>query len=151
MPAQDHMQPAQIVFAYDYFASALHECSHWCIAGLSRRKLLDYGYWYAPDGRTESEQRVFEQVEIKPQALEWIFNKACGHRFRVSADNLEQGLGASEPFKRDICVQALDYCERGLPPRAEKFANALAAYYRQPNFLQAGGYSYLQLCDLEPN
>src|SRR5690606_1871522 len=85
-----------IKFTRDYFASALHEISHWCIAGPKRRLLEDYGYWYAPDGRNAAQQKVFEQVEVKPQALEWIFSEAAGYRFRLSADNLDGGVGHSE-------------------------------------------------------
>lgn len=55
------------------FNSALHEISHWTIAGAKRRLLPDLGYWYAPDGRTKEQQDLFEQVEIKPQAIEWLF------------------------------------------------------------------------------
>ena len=40
----------------DYFASALHEVAHWCIAGTARRRQVDFGYWYAPDGRSGNEQ-----------------------------------------------------------------------------------------------
>lgn len=80
--------PAQIVFAHGFFASCLHEISHWCIAGQRRRGLDDFGYWYAPDGRDAAQQREFEQVEIAPQALECLFTLALGKRFRVSTDNL---------------------------------------------------------------
>ncbi len=38
--------------------------------------LPDLGYWYAPDGRIEEQQALFEQVEIKPQAIEWLFAKS---------------------------------------------------------------------------
>lgn len=58
------------------------------IAGEQRRLLPDLGYWYAPDGRTAEQQALFEQVEIKPQAIEWLFSKAFGRKFRVSLDNL---------------------------------------------------------------
>ncbi len=50
------------------FASALHEISHWCIAGKARRELVDFGYWYCPDGRDAMTQSQFEDVEVKPQA-----------------------------------------------------------------------------------
>ena len=43
----------------------------------------------------KAQQQAFERVEVKPQALEWLFNLCCGHRFRISADNLEAGRGAS--------------------------------------------------------
>ncbi len=80
--------PARIQFAHGFFNSALHEISHWSIAGDQRRLLPDLGYWYAPDGRTAEQQALFEQVEIKPQAIEWMFAKAFGRKFRVSLDNL---------------------------------------------------------------
>jgi elongation factor P hydroxylase len=78
----------QVYYRQDYFASALHEVAHWCIAGQRRRQQEDFGYWYAPDGRDQKTQRSFEQVEVKPQALEWHFSRACGYRFRLSVDNL---------------------------------------------------------------
>lgn len=68
--------PARIQFAHGFFNSALHEISHWSIAGEQRRLLPDLGYWYAPDGRTAEQQALFEQVEIKPQAIEWLFATA---------------------------------------------------------------------------
>ena len=43
--------PHRICYTRDYFRSALHEIAHWCVAGPRRRRLDDYGYWYAPDGR----------------------------------------------------------------------------------------------------
>ena len=95
-------QPAQILFAHGFFASALHEISHWCIAGAERRKLPDLGYWYAPDGRTLEQQQLFEQVEIKPQALEWLFTVACDRPFRVSLDNLNGDAGDGSTFKDNV-------------------------------------------------
>lgn len=103
----DETAPARIQFAHGFFNSALHEISHWCIAGDQRRLLPDLGYWYAPDGRTAEQQALFEQVEIKPQAIEWLFSKAFGRKFRVSLDNLtgEGGNGAS--FKDNVYAQAM--------------------------------------------
>lgn len=121
-------QPARILFTRDYFASALHEVAHWCIAGEARRQLADYGYWYAPDGRNPAEQRAFEKVEVKPQALEWIFSTACGTGFRVSADNLAPGMGASCGFKEAIAAQAQAYCV-DLPSRPARFVAALQGFY----------------------
>jgi elongation factor P hydroxylase len=102
----------------DYFSSALHEIAHWCIAGAERRKLNDFGYWYRPEGRSETEQVEFEQVEIKPQAVEWILSLACDHPFHLSADNLAQDIGASDEFKINVENQAKVYLAKGLPPRA---------------------------------
>ena len=65
LPAGKACSYHQIIFAHGYFASALHEISHWCIAGPARRLLEDFGYWYLPDGRNAQQQKSFEQVEIK--------------------------------------------------------------------------------------
>jgi len=116
-----------IVYSHDYAASALHEIAHWCVAGEERRKLEDYGYWYAADGRSIEQQKTFESVEVKPQAFEWMFSVAAARKFRVSADNLEAGVGASENFKQSICEQAQHYCRDGLPERARLYIEALSA------------------------
>lgn len=114
----------RIVFTRDYISSALHEMSHWCVAGEERRKLDDYGYWYAPDGRSEAQQIEFETVEVKPQAIEWILSRACGVPFRVSVDNLESGAVPSNSFKKAIVEQVQYYCSNGLPNRADSLAKA---------------------------
>lgn len=140
LPADEEESCHRIVFTHDYFASALHEIAHWCVAGDARRQQVDYGYWYAPDGRSEAQQQEFEQVEIKPQAMEWMFSVACGYRFRVSADNLEAGLGASDSFKVNIHKQVLRYCQQGLPERPQQFVLALAQYYGVENPFAAHHY-----------
>ncbi len=127
----------RVVFRHDYFASALHEVAHWCIAGSNRRALADYGYWYAPDGRTTQQQRTFEQVEVKPQALEWIFAQAARHPFRVSNDNLAAAEATNHAFAQTVYQQVLHYCTQGLPLRAETFRIALAAFYHTSTNLQS--------------
>ena len=130
-------QPHNIIyFTLDYVSSALHEISHWCIAGEARRERVDYGYWYAPDGRSAEQQVAFEKVEVKPQAVEWLLSNACGVKFRVSADNLDTGIGASDEFKRAIVSQALAYCRGGLPPNALRALNAFAKEFQVSNPLQ---------------
>lgn len=114
-----------IVFTRDYAASALHEVAHWCVAGPARRLREDYGYWYAPDGRTAAQQAAFEQVEVRPQALEWLFAEAAGRRFRVSADNLSAGLGPSAAFRAAVHRQALAFCRQGVAERPRRFLQAL--------------------------
>ena len=132
-PAESDGDWHQVEFTHDYAASALHEAAHWCVAGAERRLQPDYGYWYAPDGRSAEQQAEFERVEVKPQALEWIFSVACGMKFRVSADNLDAGLGPSDQFKRDIWQQVQLYCGNGtntdMNARARQFARALAAAF----------------------
>ena len=139
-PAGEQYPFHRVEFTRDYAASALHEAAHWCVAGEARRCLPDYGYWYAPDGRSAEQQRLFEQVEVKPQAIEWIFARACGLRFRVSADNLESDLGPSAAFKEAIWAQVRDYCAGGLNQRARSFAMALAREFGRPQPLCADLY-----------
>ena len=47
--AQSNSNPAEIQFSHDYIRSALHELAHWCVAGVERRQVDDYGYWYRMD------------------------------------------------------------------------------------------------------
>ncbi|KAA0912770.1 elongation factor P hydroxylase [Psychrobacter sp. ANT_WB68] len=126
-PAKDN-QPARIEFAHGFFQSALHECSHWSLAGKERRSLSDFGYWYAPDGRTAAQQQAFERVEIKPQALECLFSLACGRNFRVSQDNLFANFDTSgSTFAHDVCQQAKEYIvdPQTLPRDAKTLLQAL--------------------------
>ena len=119
---------ARIEFTRDYFASALHEIAHWCIAGEQRRTLEDYGYWYQPDGRTEEQQCLFEQVEVRPQALEWLFAACCRWPFRISADNLNGCQGASDAFLQAVTQEA-QIIQKSTAGRAHTFALALARHY----------------------
>ena len=108
--AATYNKPAQITFAHGFFASALHEISHWCIAGQARRQSNDFGYWYAPDGRNHVQQAAFERVEIKPQALECLFTLACQRSFSVSEDNLFADFETSDSrFALNVYEQALNY------------------------------------------
>lgn len=121
-----------LYYREDYFASALHESAHWCIAGRERRQQLDFGYWYAPEGRSAAQQQAFEAVEIKPQALEWFFAQACGYAFGVSVDNFDPLTGSqpdSAAFKDAVFQQALRWQQSGLPARAEQFFRALSAEF----------------------
>ncbi len=132
LPAQNDTTHHRLVYRADYVASALHEIAHWCIAGSERRQQVDFGYWYAPDGRDGQQQRAFEAMEVKPQSLEWIFSEALGIRFRLSADNLNGCNGARDAsadgndFADQVHAQVLRYCHSGLPVRAARFADALA-------------------------
>lgn len=131
----------RIIFTQDYFSSALHEIAHWCIAGEKRRQQQDYGYWYAPDGRSIEQQKIFESVEVKPQAIEWLFSQACGICFRVSADNLLLGNGASDTFKKDIVRQSHHYCLNGVSDRVGAFLQALSSYYHTKHSLESSQYT----------
>lgn len=126
---------SRIVFTRDYFSSALHEISHWCIAGEKRRQLVDFGYWYEPDGRSLAQQQAFEVVEVKPQALEWIFSEAAGIKFRVSVDNLNFREYDSSSFTEKVRRQMAVYLKQGLPERAKQFTDALVTHYQRQQAL----------------
>jgi elongation factor P hydroxylase len=134
----DHQGPARIQFAHGFFNSALHEISHWSIAGDKRRLMPDLGYWYAPDGRTREQQALFEQVEIKPQAIEWLFAKAFDRKFRVSLDNLTGDGGNGEHFKDNVYaqVQAFFSGETKLPRDAKHFIDCICVCTRAGKTLQ---------------
>jgi elongation factor P hydroxylase len=121
-----------LYYRQDYFASALHEVSHWCIAGAQRRQQLDFGYWYAPEGRCANQQLAFEVVERKPQALEWYFSRACDYGFQVSADNLELANAGGQDamaFPHAVLEQVLIWQTTGLPARAAVFYSALCSEF----------------------
>jgi elongation factor P hydroxylase len=132
-PANEACEYHQIIFAHGFFSSALHEISHWCLAGANRRLKEDFGYWYTPDGRNESQQKEFEKVEIKPQAIEWALSVSAGKSFDVSVDNLT-GTGHTDRmvFKKVVYQQVMHYLNSGFPDDAEKFIIALAEFYKTP-------------------
>lgn len=131
LPACQQHTYHQIVFAHGFYASALHEIAHWCVAGPERRQCVDYGYWYEPDGRTSDQQRAFERVEARPQALEWILAKAAGFKFNISVDNLGGEPVDRRPFAKAVLVELSLWFERGLPDRAQILVAALRDYYHQ--------------------
>ncbi|TCO77832.1 elongation factor P hydroxylase [Chromatocurvus halotolerans] len=119
--------PAQINYRDDFVSSALHEVAHWCIAGAARRRQVDYGYWYSPDGRSRQEQWDFERVEARPQALEWVFSQCCGVPFALSLDNLSGDVDPADRlrFAGEVVRQAETFLAVGLPPRADRFCAAV--------------------------
>ncbi len=133
IPANSDQLYHTIYFAHGYFSSALHEISHWLVAGLARRQLEDFGYWYKPDGRSNEEQKAFEKVEVKPQAIEWFLSKCCGHKFHFSADNLSGEAQASDSFKQNVHQQVIQFAMlEGMEPRMMKLATVLTQAFYQP-------------------
>jgi elongation factor P hydroxylase len=122
---------AEIQFTRDYCRSALHEISHWCVAGESRRSLDDFGYWYEPDGRSWDQQTKFFEMEVLPQAYEAIFCAAMDLPFDVSVDNLDADFDdelereALENFRRAVEDKSDALLENGLPKRVEMWQKAL--------------------------
>ena len=121
-------RPARIQFTRDYINSALHEVAHWCIAGEERRKQVDYGYWYRPDGRDALEQAEFFRSEIKPQALELAFSRLLGLEFHVSCDNLSGASGGEKEFEDAVHQQLTLYEVEGFPPRATETIRMLGLF-----------------------
>lgn len=132
-PASNRYPHHRIFFAHGFFRSALHEVAHWCVAGRVRRQLADYGYWYQPDGRNQVAQERFEQVEVRPQAFEWLLSLSAGQEFEVSLDNL---LGDFEPdryqFTERVIGETRKVLTQGLPPRLQLLCDKLQAHYQQP-------------------
>jgi len=140
-PADSLHPHHRIIFAHGFFASALHEISHWSVAGKKRRLLEDFGYWYEPDGRSAERQAEFEKVEVKPQALEWIFSQSANFTFHFSADNLSGDYGPSEHFKEAVLKQVQTYLTQGLPKRAQAWSNVLIQHYRAGSALSIDEFS----------
>lgn len=129
LPADENRPYHAIFFARGFFASALHECAHWLIAGEKRRLLVDFGYWYEPDGRSSEQQQRFQSVEIKPQAIEWILSVAAGYPFRVSIDNLNGEASDVTQFEEAVYEQVKSYCKEGLSSRVDTLRKALCLFY----------------------
>ena len=62
LPADQDCAWHRVIFAHGFYASALHEISHWCIAGERRRQQVDFGYWYCPAEREARPARRYWQT-----------------------------------------------------------------------------------------
>lgn len=131
LPATAAHPVNRILFAHGFYASALHEIAHWCLAGAARRRQVDYGYWYAPDGRDANRQAAFEAVETRPQAIEWGFSIAADFEFHVSVDNLGGAPVDRSAFRERVHRQLLRYAHTGFPKRAQRFIDVLCKAYGQ--------------------
>jgi elongation factor P hydroxylase len=135
LPAGGDFSYHSILFAHGFFSSALHECAHWFIAGEKRRELEDYGYWYIPDGRNAQQQQIFQTVEVKPQAIEYLLSKAAKYPFHFSLDNLSGTQNDVVDFKDAVFRQAKEYELTGLPSRARLFHQTLLDFYSELELL----------------
>ena len=132
----------EIRYREDFVSSALHEIAHWCLAGSLRRRQDDYGYWYIKD-RCKDQQVQFEQVEARPQGLEWILSIAAGVEFRVSCDNFEVESSDVTLFRRQVHRQAVAQIETGLLQRTRLLADALAEISGEAGYMNAYHYKGL--------
>lgn len=115
---------AILYFRSNYPRSLLHEMSHYCLSGERRRQLDDFGYWYFPCGRTEEQQRLFEQVEARPQGLEKLMYEIIGIKFMPSIDDFS-GRPSSNDFLTRL-DEAYQQMKLSPPPTAKKVLDALA-------------------------
>jgi len=131
----------RIIFARGFFASALHETSHWLVAGKARRDLEDFGYWYCPDGRDKAKQLEFEAMEVKPQAIEWALCIACGCEFNVSSDNLNGWQSDRFSFQDKVYARLTQLIQDGFNSRTQQLISALQAFYSTaPITIKSIGY-----------
>jgi elongation factor P hydroxylase len=124
LPAGRHRPVAEIVFARSLPQSCLHEAAHWLRASRARRRLVDYGYWYEPDGRDARSQLRFEEHEAEVQALERLLSQTAGIEFSISCDNL------TSPEPSAAFIAAIEDAGRrlmfkGVSSRIHSFLNAL--------------------------
>ena len=126
--ANQQSMPAQLYYREDYAASALHEAAHWCIAGASRRRLLDFGYTYLENPRTRQQQQFFYRLELKTQTLEMLFATQTDINFQVSADNLNACpvSFATQVSANQKCVA--NWVRNSADQRARKFLHALSVW-----------------------
>lgn len=116
--------PGCLQFRSDYPRSLLHELAHYCLAGDQRRAMDDFGYWYAPEGRSEAEQAAFEAAEVRPQALEWLFCDCLGLPFSPSRDDFS-GRPDHGVFVAQIQA-AKEHLKASMPPTADRVLRALS-------------------------
>lgn len=116
---------AEVRFSHDYAASALHEAAHWCIAGVERRALVDYGYEYLAPPRDARVKARFFDLEARTQALECLFARAAGLPFRPSLDDLTATSADLGHFATRIEAACRKLRSTGLPRRAARFVDAL--------------------------
>ncbi len=134
--AFDGQNGAQIQFSHDYIRSALHELAHWCVAGEQRRKMDDYGYWYAADGRDQEQQNAFYQVEVKPQTIEWAFSLVIDVDFEPSVDNLDNQVQGAADFAQALNQQMLAYLQQGFSPRVEQILRLMGKHQEIDDVMQ---------------
>lgn len=116
------LKSAEIQYRENFLRSALHEISHWCIAGNERRLMDDFGYWYTEENRDQKQQNEFYKVEIRPQAIEMGLCEALNIPFNISADNLNSNnLGEIDSFRQAVMLQYSEYKKNEFPHRAGEF------------------------------
>lgn len=150
LPADTQNKQHRIVFAHGFYASALHEIAHWLVAGEQRRLLVDYGYWYEPDGRDAKLQAEFEKVEITPQAIEWALAVSCGFKFDVSVDNLSDINIDRLSFKHKVHDRVMNYLQNGFSERTISLINACRDFYHTP-VLSPELFNYQELGTADAN
>ncbi len=134
LPADAEVPYNRIVFAHGFYASAIHEISHWCIAGKARRELVDFSATgIARMGVMPKRKASLKMLKRSRRHSTGCSVLAAGYPLNVSCDNLE---GDFEPdrvvFQRRVHAQVMDYLANGIPERPARFIKALQNYYHTP-------------------
>lgn len=121
---------AQLCYREDHAASALHEISHWCLAGAQRRQRVDFGYPYIDAPRSLVQQVTFLRCEVRAQALERLFAELVNVPFRCSFDDVDDRFVQLRPgFAAAVDSVHAQLQRQKLPARAAQFASALSALH----------------------
>jgi len=120
-----HLKLGLIQYNRNFAASALHEIAHWLIAGRRRRQLVDYGYAYQSEPRTNADQKRFYLYEARNQGLEKMLSQQCGNPFQVSVDNLLVGVDERNLFGDSVTTACRQWRERVLPIRVQRMLCSL--------------------------
>ncbi len=139
LPSKAGTGTHMIYYREDFASSALHEIAHWLIAGEERRKLMDYGYHY-DQKRDRRTQREFEELEARPQALEWILSEASGVSFRVSCDNFEVKTEELDSFRQRVKQEVLNWLSGDMPVRTRTLIDAFINKTGQQGCLHSATY-----------
>ena len=121
----------RLFYRENYAASALHETAHWCIAGVKRRRQLDFGYTYLEPPRTPDLQSTFFASELKVQALEQVFCEAAGLRFVPSADHSGVDLNDFRQHLQQEQEHVRQWMQVSSDQRARQFERALLDMHAQ--------------------
>ena len=84
------------------------------------------------DDELIQKQAEFENVEIKPQAIEWLLSTAAGFEFNVSVDNLNGEQTCRFDFQQRVHQQVLTLINNGFNSRTEALLKALSHFYNTP-------------------
>lgn len=154
LPADAEVPYNRIVFAHGFYASAIHEISHWCIAGKARRELVDFGYWYCPDGRDARLSKISPAAVIIGQgdylsslilAIYALRNQLTDEWPQYPGDEIKQIVEHSGLFLGDNAVRTLT----GLIEKQHQQAQVISADHVLGLLQRVPGIASLNIIDTQ--